>query len=67
MPPEQVEDAVQRANEAEEAARAEAFRGYVPGYDPEPPGGRDWRGLERPEPHADFARERGIEDDLEPD
>jgi MobA/MobL family len=67
IPPEQVEDIVQRVNEAEEAARAEAFRGHVPGYDPEPPGRRDWRGIERPEPHADFARGRGIEDDLEPD
>jgi MobA/MobL family len=69
IPPEQIEDAIQRVEEAEEAARAQAYRGYVPGYDPEPPGRRDWRGIERPEPHADFARERGRdpEDDLEPD
>ena len=66
---EQIEDAVQRVQETEEARRAdEAMRGYVPGYDPEPPGHRDWRGLERNEPAADFARDRGDhEDDLEPD
>lgn len=68
---EQIETAAKaaEAEQAEEAARAEAYRGYVPGYDPEPPGRRDWRGRERPEPQADFARERGYEDedDLEPD
>jgi hypothetical protein len=66
---EQIEDAVQRVQETEEARLAdEAMRGYVPGYDPEPPGHRDWRGLERNEPAADFARDRGDrEDDLEPD
>jgi hypothetical protein len=68
LTPEQVEDAVRRVNEAEEAARAEAYRGYVPGYDDEPPGRRDWRGIERPGPAADFARDHpDHEDDLEPD
>jgi hypothetical protein len=65
MTPEQVEDAVQRA---QEAARAEAYRtSYIPGYDDEPPGRRDWRGIERPEPQRDFARDHGRDDDLGPD
>jgi hypothetical protein len=59
MPPEQLEDAIQRVQEAEEAARAEAYRTqHVPGFDdPEPKGPS--------EPAADFARDH--DDDLEPD
>lgn len=37
-----------------------------PGSDDQPPGRRDWRGIERPEPHRDFARDHE-RDDLESD
>ena len=58
MPPEQLEDAVQRANEAAEFA---AYQNHVPGYDPTEHQDSETRKTSE----RDHDRGRGI--DLEPD
>jgi hypothetical protein len=62
MPPEQVEDAVQRANEATEFA---AYRSHVPGYDPADHQDSETRQTSERDHDRAPDRTRGV--DLEPD